>query len=159
WCEHTVVRQMLDDLRRDDGVDGLVRQLLDVRDVGDDPAHLRRQPFAQRYVLRRDVDRMDRLADEARMVERPQGPAVARAEVREHARRRSLRGPPQQRRHPLVEEVPRLFEVPGARPRRAHPEEPNACRRARSRSGSTRWPSRWTYPSLPPTTRSTSSSV
>jgi hypothetical protein len=78
---------MLDHLRRDHRVDGSIRQRVDVRDVGDDPGHLRRQPLAQSNVLGRDVDGVDLFAHEACVVERPQGPAVAGAEIREHPRR------------------------------------------------------------------------
>src|SRR5712691_13383550 len=128
-------------------------------DVGNDPAYLRRQPLAQRHMLRGDVDRVDRLADESGMIERPQRPAVSGPEIREHARRIAFRSSPQEPRHPFVEEVARVFEVFGARPGPAHPPAPNAWRRGRSRSGSTSCPSRSTYPSLAPTTSSTSSSV
>src|SRR2546425_10044267 len=82
-----------------------------MRDIGDDSLHLRRQPLAERDVLRGDVDGVDLLADEARVVERPERPAVAGTEIREYARRRPLRRLAQEWRHPLGEEVARVLEI------------------------------------------------
>ena len=63
-----------------------------------------------------DVDRVDRVADEAGVIQRPERATVSGAEVREHARWEAFRRRAQERRQPLGQKVARVLEILDGRP-------------------------------------------
>ena len=83
--EGAVVLEVLDDLRDEYPVDGAVRELLDVRRIGDEAPDLRRDLLGSRDPFRREVDRVRDVTEEAALLEGPENRAVAGAELRDHS--------------------------------------------------------------------------